>query len=350
MAKAVYVHIGAPKSGSTYLQGRLHASSAELAERGLLVPGTHADHFRLMMHATGRDEGLRRPEAGRRTWDRVFAEVGGWSDRAILSHEMLCTASGGQAAAVLDAAAPAQPHVVYTVRDLARTIPSDWQQAVRGGLTLGFDAYVRAVRERAPDAAAFAAAHDVAGVLERWGAGLDPELVHVVTVPRPGADRDLLWRRFAELLGIDPAAPSGSGGRANDSLGAVEAELLRRVNVAVREIVDADPRLVQWVRRNVALDLLARRRDQQRFALRPEEFPWVAERARETVAAIEAGGYDVVGDLNELIPDEPPPATVQPDDVAADALAAAAVETIAGLVAALRDDQAANRPGPLEEG
>src|SRR3954447_20850490 len=72
MAKALYVHIGAPKSGSTYLQGRLHASAGELADVGLLLPGVHADPFRLKMGATGREGSLRRPDAGAQAWDRVF--------------------------------------------------------------------------------------------------------------------------------------------------------------------------------------------------------------------------------------------------------------------------------------
>jgi hypothetical protein len=339
MGQALYVHIGAPKSGSTYLQGRLHASAAELAAEGLLVPGSHPDHFRLMMHATGRDEDLRRPEAGRRAWDRIFAEIDAWPQAAVISHEMLCLATAAQARMLIDAARPAEVHVVYTARDLARTLPSEWQQAVRGGLTLGFDAYVQAVRDRTPDAAAFDSAHDVVEVLGRWGSELPAANVHVVTVPRTGALRDLLWQRFAAVVGVASGSGEDSDSRANESLGAVEAELLRRVNAAIREAMGDDPALAQWTRRNIALDLLARRHDQQRFALRPADFAWVVERAEATVEALTASGYDVVGDLAELVPDAPPAPGPQPDDVDSAALADAAVQTIAGLAAALRKAQ-----------
>jgi hypothetical protein len=100
-----------------------------------------------------------------------------------------------------------------------------------------------------------------------------------------------------------------------------------------------DPALVQWTRRNIALDLLARRRDQQRFALRPDDFAWVVERAAQTVDALTRSGYDVVGDLAELVPAAPPEPGPHPDDVNAGALVDAAVETIAGLAAALRQAQ-----------
>jgi hypothetical protein len=340
MPTDVYLHIGAPKSGSTHLQGLLHANQAALAEQGLLVPGAHADHFRLMMHATGRDGDLPRPKAARRTWDRLLAEVGQWPGSAVLSHEMLCTASPEQAAALREAVGRAEAHIVYTVRDLARTLPSEWQQAVRGGLTIGFDDYVRAVRDRGADAEPFFAMHDVWAVLARWGTGLDPRRVHVVTVPRPGADRDLLWRRFAQVLGVKPETASAGGQRANESLGAVEAELLRRVNVAVRGVMDADdPALVPWMRRNVALKVLAHRASQQRFAIRPSDYAWVVERSRQTAEALAASGYDIVGDLADLVPDAAPVEGPQPDDAGADEIAAAAVDTIAGLAAALRQAQ-----------
>jgi hypothetical protein len=354
MARAVYLHIGAPKSGSTYIQGRLHASKDELGAGGLLIPAVHADHFRLMMHATGRDDSLRRPEVGRLAWDRVFGEIGEWKGSAVISHEMLCIAAAAQIEAVLAAAAPADVHIVYTVRDLARTLPSEWQQAVRGGLTLGFDAYVRAVRDRTSDAETFEAAHDVVAVLGRWGAGLPAAQVHVVTVPPPGSVRDVLWQRFAQVVGVTPGVGGEEHGRTNESLGAVEAELLRRVNAAIRDVMGDDPALVQWTRRNIALDLLARRRDQQRFALRPDDFAWVVERAHQTVDALKTSGYDVVGDLAELVPVAPPDPGPQPDDVHTGELVDAAVETIAGLAAALRQAQGgpasptsgAEPPGP----
>jgi hypothetical protein len=340
MATAVYLHIGAPKSGSTYLQGVLHTNHGALADAGLLVPGEHADHFRLMMRATGRDAELPRSKAGERTWDRVFAEISNWLGSAVVSHEMLCIASAEQARTVIDAVEPAEAHVVYTVRDLARTLPSEWQQAVRGGLTLRFDDYVSAVRDGAADAAPFASMHDVPAVLARWGRRLDPKQVHVVTVPQAGSDPDVLWARFAQVVGVPPEAASARGQRANESLGAVEAELLRRVNVAVRGVMDPDdPRLVPWLRRNVALNLLARRTGQQRFALRPADFDWVVDRAQRTGAALAASGYDIVGDLSELVPAVVPADGPQPDDVRPDDLAAAAIDTIAGLAATLREAQ-----------
>ena len=72
--------------------------------------------------------------------------------------------------------------------------------------------------------------HDPLDVLDRWGAGLPPERVHVVTVPPAGTDPGLLWERFAGLVGIDPDTVDTTVARANPSLGAEEVTFLRRVN------------------------------------------------------------------------------------------------------------------------
>ena len=52
-------------------------------------------------------------------------------------------------------------------------------------------------------------------VLSRWSKGLPPENVHLVTVPQAGAPRDLLWQRYCQAFGIDPAwaPPSRATGR-----------------------------------------------------------------------------------------------------------------------------------------
>ena len=43
MARRVFLHIGTPKSGTTYLQSLWWQHRDALAERGLLLPGGSAD-------------------------------------------------------------------------------------------------------------------------------------------------------------------------------------------------------------------------------------------------------------------------------------------------------------------
>src|SRR5205085_9805439 len=66
-----------------------------------------------------------------------------------------------------------------------------------------------------------------------WTSLLPPEQVHVITVPPRGSAPDLLWKRFADVVGIDPAVADTERARSNESLGLAEVELLRRLNVAI---------------------------------------------------------------------------------------------------------------------
>lgn len=40
MSRVVYLHIGAPKTGTTYLQDRLTINAERLAEHNVLVPSS----------------------------------------------------------------------------------------------------------------------------------------------------------------------------------------------------------------------------------------------------------------------------------------------------------------------
>jgi hypothetical protein len=47
MSRVVYLHVGAPKTGTTYLQDRLALNKAELSRHGVHYPlNLHASQFR----------------------------------------------------------------------------------------------------------------------------------------------------------------------------------------------------------------------------------------------------------------------------------------------------------------
>jgi hypothetical protein len=50
----VYLHVGEPKSGTTFLQQVMWGNRAVLAGQGVLLPGAHAqDHFRATQDLRG---------------------------------------------------------------------------------------------------------------------------------------------------------------------------------------------------------------------------------------------------------------------------------------------------------
>ena len=150
----------------------------------------------------------------------------------------------------------------------------------------------------------FHRAFDLPSVLNVWGAGLPPEQVHVVTVPRRGvAERrgELLWHRFCEAFGIDPAWAPVDSERANRSLGMAETQLLRRLNRGVERTARRQGRYDDLIRDLLMEDQLGGR-ESGLVRLPPDLFPWAEEQSERWIEWIEQSGVHVIGDLAELRP------------------------------------------------
>ena len=206
--RRVLVHVGAPKTGTSYVQDVLFLNRESLAGQGILYPAERFDeHFLaaldLMELHWG---GLETQAVG--AWDRLAEQVRGWPGTSIVSHEILATASRQQVRRALDSFGDAEVHVVLSARDLVRQIPAEWQENVKHRRNVGYRAFLDKITDpsRAGELASwFWGVQEVPDILDRWGSSLPPERVHLVTVPKPGAPRDLLWQRFSAVLGLDEA-------------------------------------------------------------------------------------------------------------------------------------------------
>ncbi len=346
MSSRVYLHIGASKTGTTYLQGVLDANRDRLAELGLLFPGPLVDHFRFMRHLLGRQGGAPPPKVAGAAFDRIVAQGREHDGVLLLSNELLAAADAEQLERVAAGFGPAELHVIYTARDLARTLAAEWQQAVKGGSALELDEFAGGVMEgfgRTPHSMPsivgesqvvekFTVLHDVPAVLGRWSTIVRPERVHLVTVPPAGSDPGLLWERFCAAASIDPAAGSSPPRRRNESLGASEVEALRRVNRALAGEAGYDFVRSEWVRHRFVLPVLMPRPVSARIALRESQHSWARERAGEIVAQLQSSGYDIVGDLADLVPPVEPREGVHPSDVPESTLNAVVTDWVATLL------------------
>jgi hypothetical protein len=172
---------------------------------------------------------------------------------------------------------------------------------------------------------------EIPDILDRWGHDLPPEQVHLVTVPPRGGPHQLLWSRFARAFGLDGLELDLEAERANPSLGAPETALLRRINRAAnRELPPADYRPL--VRELLAHQTLSHRTDTPRLALPPDVHPWTQELTGRWLAEIERRGYDVVGDLHDLLGAPPVADYADPDQPAERQVAAAAVTAVKALL------------------
>jgi hypothetical protein len=155
----------------------------------------------------------------------------------------------------------------------------------------------------------------------------------VIVTPPQGSGNDVLWQRFAGLLGVDPGSVDLSRARPNASLGLPEIEFLRRLNQALPE--DVPDWFYMWtVKEGVAHRALAERPRHGRLVLPAERDAWAKEQAEILVAGLAGSGYDVIGDLDELRPQPPAePAGPVPAGQPAGQVLDAAVNAAAALVA-----------------
>ena len=228
MARRVFLHVGAPKTGSTFVQNVLWNNRATLKDAGILLPGPRWAHDQAMTDL--RQVEWRNPDS-RWTWDMLAAETAKWHGDAIITNEALGGATPAQAARAVQSLRPAEVHVVVTGRDLWRTFPSMWQQSVRARNKWRFEEFLKAVEEGRFET--FWEMHTPHRMLRKWGDLVAPEQRHLVTVPKPGAPHDTLWHRFAGIMGIPEGLCELADPTSNPSLGAAEIEVLRRVNGAL---------------------------------------------------------------------------------------------------------------------
>jgi hypothetical protein len=348
MTRRVYLHVGAPKTGTTYLQDRLAANRAALAEHDVHYPlGLQASHFRAALDLIDVSWGGQREDA-RGEWPRLVDRVRRHDGTVIVSHEILAGASREQAQRAVEDLADSEVHLVYSARDVARQIPAEWQEGVKHRRRRSFARFLTQVQEanRRNPSLWFWRAQGLPDVLTRWGAGLPPEHIHLVTVPQPGAPRDLLWERYCAAFGIDPSWGPEESDRENVSIGIAETTLIRKLNRRLRRAGVPGPDYRRLVRQVVVHETLAAREGMTRATLPPAAFPWADEIASEWIEWVEGSGIDVVGDVEELRPVAPPPDTKwhDPDRPRRREMVDAALDAMVAVVA-----EASQRPDPNDQ-
>ncbi len=341
MTTRVLLHVGAPKTGTSFVQDTLFNNRDALRERGILYAADRHDaHFLaaldLMELPWG---GLEREASG--AWDRLAAEVRQWPGTAIISHEILGTASRMQVARAMESlAGDTEIHLVFSARDLVRQIPAEWQENIKHRRTKDYTRFLDSLRDEERDtevAQWFWGVQEVPDVLDRWAGSIPRERVHLVTVPPPGSPPTLLWQRFAGLFGIDPDEFTPTT-RANTSLGVPESAMIRRLNERLNDVLP-NHHYRRFIREVLVHQHLSQRSGSPRLALPDDAHRWADDLARSWVSELALRGYDVVGDLDDLVPGDPKP-FVDPDTCDERLVADAAIDALAIMTnesARLRD-------------
>lgn len=343
-ARKVFLHIGAPKTGTTYVQDRMALNARTLADHGVHLPNKRlfADanlfHFRAALDLLGQDWGGPSGHA-EGAWPTMVKQVRRHSGTVLISHEILAPAPKDKISRVMNDLQGAEVHIVYTVRDLVRQLPAAWQESIKQGRKWSFDKFLTKAERHS---VWFMRAFDLPAVLSNWSANLLPENVHVVTVPTQRVTGDTLWDRFCRVLEMDPAWAPLESERTNTGLGVAEAELLRLLNRRLDRTTrstGAHEDLIRAMLDRVDLG------DSRKVQLPAERYDWARAESERWIEWIEGSGVDVVGSLDDLRVGEPPAdLRPNPNRVRRKKVVNAAVHALAAMT-----NEAARRPDPSRE-
>ena len=332
--RAVLLHIGLMKTGTTSLQNAAAALRPQLLAEGVRYPGTKVNHRSavndFMGHAWGWDT---TPIEG--AWHRLRAEIDLDTDHRIwIGHEFLANADDATAVRWREELGE-RAHVVVTLRNYGSILPSLWQQMTKEGERLDAETWLRGVLSDDPDheLRSFRDRIDQGRVVTRWAEAFGPENVTVVVVDK--STPELLFDAFESMLGLEPGLLRSAkldGKASNRGMSLEEAELLRRLNLKLRKQLTW-LEYCKWLRDSASTAVLRWRRtgDHDTKLVLPTWAAEIAEaRASTHVEQIAASGVRVVGDLELLrasVPSAEEPA-LRSDVVPIDA----AVEAILGVI------------------
>jgi hypothetical protein len=317
------LHIGTMKSGSTYLQRVLAANVDRLNRAGWSYPlatsglGPHFDesgfnqsaalHGLLGSHVPWITTDRQRRLAP--LWHTLSDALRSVTGSKVLSAESLASLDPEGIRDLFRELPMVPTRVVITSRDLARVIPSSWQQNVRNGRASTLDQYLGDIARAAEGATAgpsgtnFWRSYRVGRLIRRWADEVGIDRVVLVTVPRDTTSATL-WQRFIEACGLPRelgrmAMPELNGYQANRSLGwasaiALEQTVARmvaagvavgRVRVSIQPMVD---RLLEVVKQDVPI------RTPTHWMSAVRRWAW------EDCAEIAATGVRVVGQMSDM--------------------------------------------------
>jgi len=347
VTRRVFLHVGAPKTGTTYLQDRLTLNAKSLAEHGIHFPSRSPlvspslFHFRAALDLLGQDWGGP-PGHADGSWEALVRRVRRRSGSVLISHEILAPAPAEVIARAKRDLEGSELHVIYTARDLARQIPASWQESVKQGRKWSYRRYLDRLEHGKPW---FYRALDLPSVLNAWGAGLPPERVHVVTVPPSGAGEDVLWKRFCHVVGIDPGWAPRESTSLNQSLGVAETEVIRKLNRRMKRATRREASFDELIRQMLAQNTLMQGRSAT-VRLPARMYPWAEMQTEGWVEWLKGSGVHVVGDIDDLRPLPIPPDEkyVDPDNVSTKRQLKVALDALSAMTR-----EAARRPDPDQQ-
>jgi hypothetical protein len=345
-ADGVLLHIGVHKTGTTAIQAALADARPELKQHHVTYPGKLQAQHRAALAVLGRHWGWNTRGGSvldRAHFEKLAKRVRANTDRIAISSEFFCEADEATSAEVVRELGTDRAHVVITLRNLGKLLPSSWQQYLKYGLTTPYDTWLEdvfATPGSSKMSPTFWRRHDHAAVVRRWTEAVGADRVTVLILEN--VDRRAMFVTFAQLLGVpEEILTQRMDLTSNRSMTAAEAEVLRRLNQRVKKSMQWEE-YVRYVRRGVALGMVEGRKPESDEAalITPE---WALDAAavqgNQFADAIDELGVRVLGDLDALRvrTSNPESAAASPTEIPIDA----AVQAVTTVIEAAREDPTA---------
>ena len=235
---AIALHVGVHKTGTTAVQTSLARSRDVLLEHGVRYPGTLMAHRDIASSALQRPlgwrtDGARPPDP--HLWQQTVRQAQHWAGRTLISSEFLSEADDAQVDRIAAEVGTDRLHVLITLRNFGRLLPSAWQQNLKSGFQTPFPDWLRRMlfdEDEATLNTVFWRRHRHDRLVRRWARAIGAQNVTVIVVDE--SDRLGIFRAFEQLLGL-PAntLAQHAGAVTNRSMTMPEAAFLRRLNLAV---------------------------------------------------------------------------------------------------------------------
>lgn len=343
-ANGVLLHIGVHKTGTTAIQAALADARPQLAARDVLYPGKRQAQHRAAMAIIERTWGWK-DRGGEvldvSNFDRLAEQVTEHRKRVVVSSEFFCESTAETAKKVAADLGGGRVHVVVTLRNLGKLLPSSWQQYLKYGLTTGYVKWLRNVMDNPGGSTmtpTFWRRNDHGAVITRWVDAVGSD--HVTVLVLEDVDRTAMFRTFAQLIDVPPELlVDRMDLTSNRSMTAAEAELLIELNRRVKTDLEW-VEYVKYVRRGVALGMVEGREpaaDEPRLFTPDWALDAAAEHGAAAVDVIRASGVRVLGNLDALarrVDDGGTPTELRPTEVPV----AAAVQAVMTVIEATRDN------------
>jgi hypothetical protein len=234
--KRLIIHPGFHKSGTTALQEAFALNRPLLRENGIFYPpiGSKA-HHRVAWALTQRPWGWNR-RGGERTpekyWDRMASRINGAKEETvILSSEFFSEIDGERIRKIRSEIKGRDIQILFTLRPLAKLLPSSYQQYLKYGITIEYEDWLHAILDKPGESKVsptFWKRHSHGKVVARWVDIFGKSNVTLLIVNE--AQPTFLFDEINKFLNLPTgtlnAAPSGS----NRSLTMEEISLLLELN------------------------------------------------------------------------------------------------------------------------